>query len=125
MMRCVVAIGALGLQVSLSRLDEHHSFRRHVGTLQVQHVPLANILNLARFALRVLKHSLDELSLGQRCPLLRVVVESRLNRVLDRLVELRRCYIAYSKRILGCLARVEWVMALARGCGATPDQVRA
>ncbi len=95
-----------------------------MGTLQVQNVPLSNILNLARFALRVLEHPLDELSLGQRCPLLRVVVESGQNRVLDRLVELRRCNIAYSKRILDCLARVEWVMALARGCGAPPDQVR-
>jgi hypothetical protein len=48
MMRRVIAIGALGIQI---RLDEHHSFRRHMGALQVQHVPLANILNLARFAL--------------------------------------------------------------------------
>ena len=115
MMSCVVAIGALGLQVSLIGLDEHHPFRSHVGTLQIQHVPLANIRRLARFAVRVLKHSFDELSLGQRCPLLRVVVESGLNRIGDRLIELRRCYIAYPKRILGCLARVEWVTALARG----------
>ena len=102
-------------RVSLRRLDEHHTFRRHVGTLQIQHAPLANIPNLARFAVRVLKHSFDELSLGQRCPLLRVVVESGLNRIGDRFIELRRCYIAYPKRILGCLARVEWVTALARG----------
>ena len=115
MMSCVVAIGALGLQVSLSRLDEQYPFRRDVGTLQVQHVPLANILNLAHFAVCVLKHSFDELSLGQRCPILRVVVESALNRIGDRLIELRRCYIAYPKQILGCLARVEWVTALPRG----------
>ena len=39
-----------------------------------------------------------------------VEAEQLGDRVLDRLVELRRCNIAYSKRILGCLARVEWVM---------------
>ncbi len=54
----LVAIGALGGQFGLCRMDKHNSFRRHVGTLQIQHIPLANILDLARLALRILKHPL-------------------------------------------------------------------
>ena len=124
MMGRVVTIRALGIQIRLSCLDEHHPLRRHMCPLQIEDIALSDILDLARFALRVLEHALDELRMRQRFPFLRVVVESGLNRLLDRCINLCRCNVAYPKRILGCFARVEWVMALARGCGPPLDQVR-
>ncbi len=76
MMGSMVTIGALGRQFGLCRMDKHNSFGRQMGTLQVEHITLANVLHLSRLALRIFQHTLYQLIVGQRGPLVRVVIET-------------------------------------------------